>query len=731
MVKQASALNDQKKYDLAIQYCTQAIGYDARNAWAYMMRGRAYLLKKSYEQAIQDYNKAIEINPAYDSAYNGRGNAYGNKGDNDKALQDYQKAISLNSRYAGAYNNVGLIYVNKRDFEQAFKYYNKALEIDPTRGSFYRTRGRAYETTDNHELAIKDYNKAIEIDPKDAWAYFYRGFSYLYEDNYDQAIRDFDKTLVLDSTIKNVYNERGRAYYGKGDYEQAIGNFNKLLERDSLHKYALLNILPCLIRLNRFAEAATLYERYKINKVNGYLEHESWKYYKSYLNAATLYVRKGDYINALAEVKAAEAGYTSYNTSKKADSVSSSDPVKRYVDILALKSYVLDKLNRKEEARDVCSQALVINANQPDVAARLSILRNGQAQAAITDRTAPVIELYTPASSGIVTQSSDNNTVQVVGRAKDVSGIGSLSINGKAVRNIEEDGVFVSATELKQGVNKITIAATDRAGNRATRDFMVTFQRTTNTALADLPLLSTLGAPRYYAVLIAEKDYGDKKSFPSLNNPLRDALKLKQVLETRYGFSASDIDTLFNSSREDILGTLTQRCGMLKDNDNLLIFYAGHGTAEKDRYGNIDGYLVPCSARKGNYGSYISSNDIATALKRSTARHILFIADACFSGSLGRSIDELDDMPRGVKTSYEKKSRKMMTSGNLDPVPDNSVFMYHMLDRLEKNKEKYLIGYQLFDGFKEAVVNNSGTKPQHVAILNTGDEGGDFVFIRK
>jgi uncharacterized caspase-like protein len=118
---------------------------------------------------------------------------------------------------------------------------------------------------------------------------------------------------------------------------------------------------------------------------------------------------------------------------------------------------------------------------------------------------------------------------------------------------------------------------------------------------------------------------------------VKDAKELRSILQSTYTFNPKNIDTLFNSSREDIMMTLIKKCGSLTENDNLLIFYAGHGIAEKDKFGDVDGYWIPSSARKGNNSTYISSDDINKALKRSNSKHILVVADACFSGAFTES----------------------------------------------------------------------------------------------
>ena len=64
-------------------------------------------------------------------------------------------------------------------------------------------------------------------------------------------------------------------------------------------------------------------------------------------------------------------------------------------------------------------------------------------------------------------------------------------------------------------------------------------------------------------------------------------------------------------------------------------------------------------------------------------------------------------------------------------MPDESVFLKYLVERLDANEERYLSSEALFSSFKSAVMNNSPNVPQYGTIQNVGDEGGDFIFIRR
>ena len=113
------------------------------------------------------------------------------------------------------------------------------------------------------------------------------------------------------------------------------------------------------------------------------------------------------------------------------------------------------------------------------------------------------------------------------------------------------------------------------------------------------------------------------------------------------------------------------------------------------------------------------------------SKHTLLIADACFSGSIFQTRAAFPKSTRAVERLYNMNSRKAMTSGTLKEVPDESVFLKYLMERLEENQENYLPSEQLFYSLKPAVLNNSDNVPQFGEVKNAGDEGGDFIFVRR
>ena len=142
------------------------------------------------------------------------------------------------------------------------------------------------------------------------------------------------------------------------------------------------------------------------------------------------------------------------------------------------------------------------------------------------------------------------------------------------------------------------------------------------------------------------------------------------------------------------------------------------------------GYWLPSDANRDNPVNWLPNTDLTNYLNVLKTKHTLLIADACFSGGIFKTRSAFTTTA-AIEKLYRMTSRKAITSGTLSEVPDQSVFVEYLIRRLNENKEEYLTSEQLFSSLRVAVMNNSPNVPQYGTIQNVGDEGGDFVFIKR
>ena len=100
----------------------------------------------------------------------------------------------------------------------------------------------------------------------------------------------------------------------------------------------------------------------------------------------------------------------------------------------------------------------------------------------IKDTTPPTITITSPEDNSIV----NTDTIHIKGTVKDDVSVSKLTIQDKEV-SFDKDGQFDAEVTLKQGKNTITITATDKAGNKATKTITVTLDTTPPTITITSP----------------------------------------------------------------------------------------------------------------------------------------------------------------------------------------------------------------------------------------------------
>ena len=231
----------------------------------------------------------------------------------------------------------------------------------------------------------------------------------------------------------------------------------------------------------------------------------------------------------------------------------------------------------------------------------------------------------------------------------------------------------------------------------------------------------------YYALIMGVNDCQDQ-TITDLDNPVRDAKRLYNVLSENYTFEKDNMILLENPTRAKIIETMDELSVRVTEDDNLLVFYAGHGHWDEEKE---LGYWLPSDSRSFSSANWLRNTTLQSYLGTIPSKHTLLIADACFSGGIFKTRRAFGNAPMSVTKLHQLPSRKAMTSGTLKEVPDESVFIQFLIKRLIDNEDKFISSEKLFASFSEAVMNNSPNIPQFGTIQNAGDEGGDFIFIKK
>lgn len=229
----------------------------------------------------------------------------------------------------------------------------------------------------------------------------------------------------------------------------------------------------------------------------------------------------------------------------------------------------------------------------------------------------------------------------------------------------------------------------------------------------------------YQALIIGNNKY---QVLPHLRTAGNDARSMAKLLEEKYGFRT---ELIFDATRADILRAISQYRRTLTGRDNLLIYYAGHGWLDKDA---DEGYWLPVDAGEQDPTNWVSNSSITTALRAMQAKHILVVADSCYSGKLARGINIRLRTSDYYEKICRKKARTVMASGGIEPVADrgskgeHSVFASALIEALSEN-EGVLDATLLFSKIRRPVMLNADQTPEYSDIRKAGHDGGDFLFV--
>jgi uncharacterized protein len=309
------------------------------------------------------------------------------------------------------------------------------------------------------------------------------------------------------------------------------------------------------------------------------------------------------------------------------------------------------------------------------------------------------------------------------------------ALNEQANRNKEVEALKRWIAQLESERRK----STERlAGIPKTRTPQGVTQLTPLPPTADERTLAGMNFGRYYAIVIGNQDY---QSIEDLDTPRYDAARAARVLADKYGFI---VQILEDANDVTMLKAINDLNAVLKPEDNVLIYYAGHG-ARLQTGRSENGYWLPVNADAPPKDTFwIPNEQITGHLGRLPARRVLVVADSCYAGLLSTDPSHLfvgGDTPYSkeyIQYKLPKRARLLLSSGGDRPVLDegggsNSVFARAFLDELEAN-QGVLASPELFGRIKKRVEiaaarNKFVQTPEFKSIKGAGHEVGDFFFV--
>jgi len=243
-----------------------------------------------------------------------------------------------------------------------------------------------------------------------------------------------------------------------------------------------------------------------------------------------------------------------------------------------------------------------------------------------------------------------------------------------------------------------------------------------------------------WAVVIGVNAY---QHVPNLTYAVADAKSVAELFAKK-GFK---VTSLYDgaATRKAILHALgDQLPAEVGEQDQVVIFFAGHGETKKYGAGNAMGYLLPVDAEANALsGTAIDMGLIQSLAQALPAKQILFLIDSCYGGIAGQRFRSLSPTAESyLKLITREKGRQLLTAGGADqqavesPTWGHSAFTYYLLEGLGKgladlNEDGVIPTSELYTYLDQRVyaaahLLGHTQRPQFWSLT---PEQGEFVFI--
>lgn len=173
----------------------------------------------------------------------------------------------------------------------------------------------------------------------------------------------------------------------------------------------------------------------------------------------------------------------------------------------------------------------------------------------------------------------------------------------------------------------------------------------------------------------------------------------------------------------------------LNPENRLLIYYSGHGHSIGEK-----GFLLPADTPlpedKAFRRETVPMSRVMSWARDIEAKHVLFLFDSCFSGTVFKSRELPKNRERYIRGATAEPVRQFITAGSADQaVPASSTFTPAFVNAIngegDLNKDGYITGTELGVHLSQLVPQFVDQTPQYGKIKDYGLAQGDFVFFKQ
>jgi hypothetical protein len=347
----------------------------------------------------------------------------------------------------------------------------------------------------------------------------------------------------------------------------------------------------------------------------------------------------------------------------------------------------LDRLNQQlqlEKARSVqLSQELEKERRERERMSKIA-----------AEGKAPPLLLITSPEDG---QQLEVGSVRLTGAVEGKQGLKSFEIflNNRPVDASGDRGIrqvgdsaprrlnFDRRIQLEEGLNQLRVVATDTDDLVSEKTVSVQYR---------------LKRRNIWAVVVGINDY---PRLPKLKYAVNDAEAFYRLLVEENRVPPENVTLLTNekASLVNLRSTLGTRIkNAARENDMVIIFFAGHGATERDAASpdgdGLEKYLLPFDTDPADlYTTAMPMVEVGRILNRIRSDRLVFIADACYSGGSGGRTISVTGIRANIADGFLERvaggrGKVIITASSANEVSvekdelQHGVFTYYLLEGL-------------------------------------------------
>ncbi len=224
-----AALEDDGRYQEAIDHYRRALTFEADYSPAYNNMGTAFRASHHADEAIDAFDRALTINPDYADAHYNLANTLVAAGRLDEAIAHFRRAAELEPGWADVHNNLGIALSDAGHTQEAIAELQQALRLDPESEQARLNLGKLLASSGSAGSGIDELRRAVALNPNDAGAHYDLGSTLLDAGKFDEAEAEFREALRLQPESVEAMNNLGIALGSQGRLDEAIAQFQHAL----------------------------------------------------------------------------------------------------------------------------------------------------------------------------------------------------------------------------------------------------------------------------------------------------------------------------------------------------------------------------------------------------------------------------------------------------------------------------------------------------------------------